>query len=1031
MKTSFRHHHSLALCIGIALVNLWVVQIAAGSSLQLISATNPEFGPPAGGDGDSYLPVISRDGRYVLFGSTAHNLVMLGTNRPIPKLAPAPINVFLRDRTNASTVLVSVNIGGTGGGDADSLPMGISTNGRYALFESSASNLVPGDTNNTSDVFVRDLLAGTTRLVSVSTNGGAADDASYNSVMTPDGRYVAFASVADNLAPDDTNGVPDVFVRDMMSNVTTIASAGAQPGASYLVSQGSDTPVISPDGRYIAFYSTATNFAPGVGTLANVYLRDQLMATTTWVSAGALAALQSLAAVTNALSFNHALSDDGRFVAFEAVASPTLSYGVILRYDSKTAQTDLIETNAAVPKTTVYESVQDLALTPDGRFVAYVANAIDTSGNTTAIRLWDAQTGLSALVSGSTNSAVAFGTTSDSPLLDDSGRFVVFNSSAPDLVTNEIPGDFHIYLRDMQTARTMLVDADTNGIGSPIDFDTPLTMSADGSLIGFESRDGSLVPLDRNQAYDIFVRNVVAGNTKLISAHDRNLFSLTPDGPSSIFSSSVSSDARFLAFWSEADDLVTNDINGLRDIFVRDVVSGTTVLVSVNTNGVSGDAYSTDASLSGDGRYLAFTSAADDLVSGDTNQALDVFVRDLQSGTTTLASVNVAGAGPGNAGSSSPILSSNGQAVLFHSLATNLRLGPSPRIGINDIDNLFWRDLGSGRTYALTTNQLGYNVVASSMTPDGSLVAFVVGGGSTSLPGVTGQFFVWDSGSRSAVYIGNTSGEIAISPNGQRLAYVTNGAQLVAMDRVANTNWIIASYKGVSTAQPRFSADSRFLAYSASVEFPASTNQIYLYDFQTGTNLLVSISYDGVTPGNGNSDSLDISSDGRFVSYRSAADNLVPADTNALPDIFLYDRLCNCTTLISASRFGGTSADDRSVTAALSGDGRTLVFVSWASDLIPNDFNNNADIFARGLYGGTSVPEFIVSALPAAGAAPSQWLSWPVVPGKTYRVQFKQNLNDPVWQDLGGQISIIADRGYLKNDAGLSAAQRFYRIVGF
>jgi len=314
MKIYVRHEHSMSQWAGIAMAHFWLVSIAIGSSpqLNLVSLTSPEFGPPAGGSGDSYLPVVSRDGRYVLFGSTAENLVLLGTNRPIPALIPAPINVYLRDRTNASTVLVSVNLDGSGGGDGDSLPMGISTNGRYALFESSASNLVLGDTNNAADVFVRDLVTGTTVLVSVSTNGGFADSDSYSSVMTPDGRFVAFVSAADNLVPGDTNGIPDVFVRDTVSDLTTIVSAGAQPGVRTYLSKGSDAPVITPDGRYIAFYSTGTNLTQGVGTIANVYVRDQVTATTTWASAGALPTLQTLDVVTNSISFNHALSDDGR-----------------------------------------------------------------------------------------------------------------------------------------------------------------------------------------------------------------------------------------------------------------------------------------------------------------------------------------------------------------------------------------------------------------------------------------------------------------------------------------------------------------------------------------------------------------------------------------------------------------------------------------------------------------------------------------------------------------------------------------------
>jgi Tol biopolymer transport system component len=579
-----------------------------------------------------------------------------------------------------------------------------------------------------------------------------------------------------------------------------------------------------------------------------------------------------------------------------------------------------------------------------------------------------------------------------------------------------------------------LVDADTNGVGSLIDFNTPLAISGDGRLIAFDCLDGSLVPLDRNRAYDVFLRNVGTGTTELISVHDPSMPSLTPDGASAISSSSISSDARFIAFWSEADDLVAHDTNGLRDVFVRDSLSGTNLLVSINTNGVSGDGYSTDSAISADGRYVAFTSAADDLVSGDTNRALDVFVRDLQVGTTTLVSVNATGTGPGNADSSSPVLSSDGHVVLFHSQANDLHAGTGVR---NNIDNLFWRDLTQNRTYALTTNQFANEVTAASMTPDGSRVALVTGSSSGTFPAPSGQLYVWDSGSASLVYSlagsGDSFGPVAISPDGQKVAYVTNAAstaQLVVVDLTLNTNWAIASYQGNSASLPRFSADSRFLAYVGSLGSALRASQIYLYDFQTGTNLLVSQSYDGVSPGNDQSDSSDISSDGRFVSYRSAASNLVPGDTNALPDIFLYDRLSSVTAMITASRFGGSSADNRSLTPAFSGDGRTLVFESWASNLIPNDFNNNADVFALGLYSGAAVPEFAVSVLPAAGSVPSNWLSWPVVPGKTYHVQFKQNLNDSVWQELNGRISIVGDRGYLQ-DGVPSSTQRFYRIVGF
>jgi Tol biopolymer transport system component len=168
---------------------------------QLLSV--PDNGQVAAdsGSGDSLAPVISPDGRYVLFASTANNLVAFSTNKPIPAISPAPLNVYLRDRSNAATTLVSVNSSGTAGGNDNSWPVAVSTNGQYVLFESSASDLVSGDTNNATDIFVRDLVNGQTLLVSVNTNRTVGNRVSSGSAMTPDGRYVAFVSSATDLSP--------------------------------------------------------------------------------------------------------------------------------------------------------------------------------------------------------------------------------------------------------------------------------------------------------------------------------------------------------------------------------------------------------------------------------------------------------------------------------------------------------------------------------------------------------------------------------------------------------------------------------------------------------------------------------------------------------------------------------------------------------------------------------------------------------------------------------------------------------------
>jgi len=203
------------------------------------------------GNGDSGCPSISADGRYVAFQSYASNLVPGDTNEVG--------DVFVHDRLTGQTTRVSVASDGTEGNDYSRRPS-ISADGRYVAFASLASNLVPGDTNGTWDVFVHDRLTGQTTRVSVASGGAQGNSGSWCPSISADGRYVAFQSYASNLVPGDTNGVLDVFVHDRLTGQTTrvsVASDGTQ-GDSY--SFGSS---ISADGRYVAFSSLASNLVPG------------------------------------------------------------------------------------------------------------------------------------------------------------------------------------------------------------------------------------------------------------------------------------------------------------------------------------------------------------------------------------------------------------------------------------------------------------------------------------------------------------------------------------------------------------------------------------------------------------------------------------------------------------------------------------------------------------------------------------------------------------------------------------------------
>ena len=891
----------------------------AAGNLQLISARNPSIAAPASASGDSDLPILSADGRYALFASSAENLVTNWNNGPVSGLLPRPMNVFLRDRTTATTVLISVSPDGTAG-NGDSFPSAISTDGQYALFESAASNLVSGDTNNVADVFLRDLASGVTILISTDTNGVAGNGNSRSPAMTPDARYIAFVSAASNLVAQDSNGIPDIFVRDRLASTTTPASVGATSTGSFTLPSSSESPDITPDGRFVAFFSTATNLLPGVTAAGQVFVRDLISGTTTWASTNAHALFQSVFGTTNEIACNQRISADGNYVAFEACTnSVNDSYapGLILRYSLQSGLTDLVFTNANVPLMR-FEDINTLDMTSDGRFIAFVANTNGGFGSATAIYLWDAQSGSSLLISQNLSGGVSANDSCNWPRLDGTGRFVAFTAIASNLTANVASG-YNYYLRDTQAGGISLLNVDTNGAGTGANNWSPPAMSNNGQLIAFVCPDGNLVANDGNRATDVFVRDTAANMTELISVRDSTLPGTAANGSSGFSAIATSSNGLYVAFTSEANSLVGNDTNKFRDVFVRDVLNATNTLVSVNTNGVAASGISTEPSISADGRYVVFSSSANDLITGDTNKSLDVFIRDMQSGTTTLISKNIAGTGQGNGDSYFPNISSDGRYVLYQSKAQNLTSGTFSGI----FGNLFLRDRQLGTNYALTFSA---GVYAASMTPDGRRISFT-----GFIDATTAKLFVWDTQLAKRIYtntylFGFTDN--TISPDGQRVAYLDT--QIKVANLISNTITVISSGTFPPTRVTSFSNDGRFLSYTTTAANSSTdTNlarDIYLYDFQSGTNTLISRSFNSSAAANGASDWPVISRDGRFITYRSFASNHVPADFNAVPDLFLYDRSNAVTMLLSANLSGNRTANNRSLNPLFSGDSKTLYF---------------------------------------------------------------------------------------------------------
>ncbi|HVZ94544.1 MAG TPA: hypothetical protein VG797_08540, partial [Phycisphaerales bacterium] len=379
--------------------------------------------------------------------------------------------------------------------------------------------------------------------------------------------------------------------------------------------------------------------------------------------------------------------------------------------------------------------------------------------------------------------------------------------------------------------------------------------------------------------------------------------------------------------WSYASNLVPGDTNGFGDVFVRDRQTGNTSRVSVGSAGEQGnDETGYFNSISVDGRFVAFDSNASNFVPGDTNGFTDVFVHDRQTGQTSRVSVGIAGI-QGNDASDLPSLSADGRFVSFWSFASNLVPGDT-----NGFADLFVHDRQTGQTSRVNVNSAGEQANAdagfNSISADGRFVAFE-SDASNLVPDDTNGYadvFVHD----------RQTGQTA------RVSVASGGAQ----------------GKGGSRS-PSISGDGRYVAFRSydSDLVPGDTNfyeDVFVHDRVSGQTTRVSVASDG-TEGSYASGGLAIaggcpaiSADGRVVAFISDAPNLVPGDTNKLPDVFVHDRHTARTTRVSVDSAGGQANEFSAYfPVVISADGRSVAFDSLASNLVPGDTNNTFDVFVH------------------------------------------------------------------------------------
>ncbi len=305
-----------------------------------------------------------------------------------------------------------------------------------------------------------------------------------------------------------------------------------------------------------------------------------------------------------------------------------------------------------------------------GRYVAfqsYATNLVASdTNNEQDIFVYDRDTDTIERISVSSAEAEGNGS-SGYPIISANGNYVVFTSYATNLVAGDTNGFQDVFLRDIALGATSRISVDSNEVEGDSDSYSPY-ISSDGNFITFVSDAANLVAGDTNGSADIFMRDIALGTTTRISVSSDEV---EGDNGSDGDIQSMPSDNNLVVFSSTSTNLIAGDTNGSRDVFLRDIELGTTMRISVDSSEVEGDSTSTDPIISADGNFVVFRSEASNLVSGDTNGSEDIFIRDITLGTTTRISVDNEGS-EGDTQSYYPTISSDGRYIAYSSQATNL-----------------------------------------------------------------------------------------------------------------------------------------------------------------------------------------------------------------------------------------------------------------------------------------------------------------------------------------------------------------------
>lgn len=918
----------------------FTIRMLANDPAEIMRLSTDSSGMQSFGNTDKIVPSISADGEFVAYVSDASDLN--------PADQDSNSDVFVKNTVTGETELISRATGADGiKSNGWSTSPSISDDGRFVAFISSGNNLLDGnsDSNNSVDVFVRDRTTNETRLISVGTNGPGNGDSYYPSISA-NGRYIVFSSMAGNLLVDpgaDTNNSWDIFRKEitdangnLISNGQILRASTDSQGNEGVSSSGSSSSgyynSVSNDGQFVAFVSYADNLlgydVNGAPIDTNqdwdVFRKDMV--------SGQLirASVSSSGAQSDSWNFWPIISDDGSKIAF-------LSKAGNLTSDTVSQCPDSNDPNHP---------------------------------NCSNVFIRDLTRNATVLVSSDWSGTYGGGNQhSFSPSISNDGNIVAFWSLASNLTSDDTNDVYDTFMKNMTTGKIVRVSNGSDLTENKGDAGKP-ALSSEGTHIAFVSDASGLVSNDSNGMTDLFYKEVNA--TRPGNVNSPTLMSNSGSEQSSGGSSSkadVTYNGAYIAFSSNATNLLgTNpdgslvDNNNARDVFLKDVSTGSMLRMSSSATGeaalyIPSDIVpkSDNPSVSDDGQLVAFESDANNLIGyktdgsvADDNSQKDVFVKG-QNGSIIRVSTAPNGAG-GNGASESPTISSDGKYVAFRSAASNLIIDASgnsrdtnnfPDIFVKRVRNENGELIDNGELVRVSTKASGAHANNNSLLPtiswDGTYVAFT-SYASDLVPNddYTGDIY------RKMVIV-----------NGQ---LVENGP----IDLVSRNSAQYGSAKGTAVSiDPSISGDGRYVAFTSDASNllgPGndvnSARDVFVKDILTGNVILASADWKGdpsISTTSNMCSSPSISGDGRYVTFQSSAWNIFPYTTNPQSNVFVKDNQTGAIKSLAVD-YSGRSGGNSSTLPRISSDGRYIVFQSLAPNLVSNDTNGLQDTFMATNY---------------------------------------------------------------------------------